>query len=184
MSKNLLNLLLIVTVFAMYYLVIHPFYSGTGGVWQPSTSIQSLQDMNTQYDVTLAQADSLYTQAQTLRAQYANISDEQKQKMQMMVPGSIDEIRLLDEVQGIGAQTGLYLDNLSYSENGGGAVSSLGSAGISFTIKTTYPKFKELMDNFEKSLRLFSIQNVSFSASEVEGSPLSFQVKLSTYYLK
>ncbi len=184
MSKNLLNLLLIVTVFAMYYLVISPIYTGVGGVWQPGESIQTLRDMNVQYDETLAQADGLYNQAQTLRAQYANISPDQKEKMEFMVPNSIDKIRLLDEVDGIGRETGLAFDSLAYSEGSANTSSGLGSAGISFAVKTSYPKFKELMDNFEKSLRLFSIQSVSFSAPSKEGDPVSYQVKLNTYYLK
>ncbi|MEZ0208848.1 MAG: type 4a pilus biogenesis protein PilO [Candidatus Paceibacterota bacterium] len=185
MSKNLLNLLLIVTAFAVYYLVINPLYTGVGSVWQPSSSIKSLKDMNVQYDTTLAQADGLYNQAQTLKAQYTNISPTQKEKMELMVPNSIDKIRLLDEVQGVGKERGLYLENLSYSEGGTniGAL-TLGSVGVSFTVKTSYPKFKELMDDFEKSLRLFSIQSVSFSSPEKEGDLFLFQVKLITYYLK
>jgi hypothetical protein len=183
MSKNLLNLLLIVTVFAMYYLVINPLYNGTGGVWQPAESIQVLRTANVQYDETLAQADNLFNQAQTLRAQYANISPEQKARMELMVPSSVDKIRLLDEVEAIGEETGVALDNLSYSEGATGP-SGLGSAGVSFIVKTNYPTFKELMDNFEKSLRLFSVQNVSFTAPAKEGDPITYQVKLTTYYLK
>lgn len=184
MSKNLLNLLLIVTAFAVYYLAIGPLYSGTGGVWQPSNSISTLQAMNTQYDATLGQADGLYSQAQTLRAQYANVSLDAKAKMEIMVPNSIDKIRLLDEVDSIGKQTGLAFDSLAYSEGSSGGTVPLGTAGISFTVKTNYPKFKELMDNFEKSLRLFSIQSVSFAAAAKEGDLITYQVKLGTYYLK
>lgn len=183
MSKNLLNLLLIVTVFAMYYLVISPIYNGIGGVWQPALSIPQLRNMNAQYDTTLAQADTLYNQAQTLRAQYANVSPEEKQKMEMMVPNSVDKIRLLDEVDAIGKKTGLALDSLSYSE-GTSAINGLGAAGISFIVKTNYPKFKELMDNFEKSLRLYSVQTVTFSSPAKDGDLTSYQVKLNTYYLK
>jgi hypothetical protein len=183
MSKNLLNLLLIVTVFAVYYLVIGPMYKGTGGVWQPTESIPQLKSMNAQYDVTLAQADTLYNQAQTLRAQYANVSAEQKQKMELMVPNSIDKIRLLDEVDAIGKETGLALDSLSYAE-GASATAALSAASVSFIVKTNYPKFKELMDNFEKSLRLYSVQTVTFSAPTKEGDLTSYQVKLTTYYLK
>jgi hypothetical protein len=182
MSKSLLNLLLIVTIAAAYYLVINPLYTGSGGVWQPAQSVQSLRELDTQYDVTLAQADTLYSEAQTLQAQYANVSDDQKQKMSVMVPDSVDKIRLLDEVSGIAAQAGLTFENLAYSE-GTVAPSGLGSAGISFTVKTTYPKFKELMDDFEKSLRLYSIQSVSFSAPGKEGDPTSYQVKLTTFYM-
>lgn len=183
MSKNLLTLLLIMSTFAIYYLVINPLYKGVGGVWQPAESIQKLKTLNAQYDETLAQADDLYAQAETLRSQYTRISNDQKEKMSVMVPDSIDKVRLLSEVQNIINQSNLRADELAYSE-GSSATPGRGVAGISFSVKTTYPRFKELMDNFEKSMRLFSIQSVNFSAADRETDPITFQVKLETYFLK
>lgn len=183
MSKNLLTLLLIVSTFAVYYLAIGPLYTGTGGVWQPAESVKALRTLNTQYDETLTQADNLFTQAETLRNQYARISDDQKDKMKVMVPDSIDRVRLLSEVSTIGILSGLPLSELSYSD---GPVLSTGrgAVGISFSVKTNYQQFKALMDTFEKSMRLFSIQSVTFTSPEQEGSPVTYQVKLETYFIK
>ena len=47
-----------------------------------------------------------------------------------------------------------------------------------------YENFKKLMDTFEKSMRLFSIQAVSFTAPEKDGDLTSYDVKLQTYYIK
>lgn len=183
MSKNLLNLLLIVGTFAVYYLLIGPVYKGVGGVWQPAESVQSLRELKNQYDETLNQADNLFTQAETLRSQYSRVTDEQKAKMKVMVPDSIDKVRLLSEVYNISVLAGIPFNELAYSE-GPSTSNGRGSAGISFTVKTTYPKFKVLMDTFEKSLRLFSIQSVTFAAPEREGDPTAYQVKLETYFIK
>jgi hypothetical protein len=183
MSKNLLNLLLIVAIFAMYYLVISPMYKGTGGVWQPQQSITMLKEMNKQYDETLAQAESLSVQAEQLKSDYARISDEDKAKMAIMVPDSIDKVRLLSEVVNVASKIGMPLNELSYAE-GASNQSGRGSALVSFTTKTTYAKFKEFIDAFEKSMRLYSIQSVSFSAPDKEGELINFQVKLETYYMK
>ncbi len=183
MSKNLLNVLLLISSFAVYYLLIHPVYSGTGGVWQPAESVTALQALSGQYDETLKQAETLTAQAETLKSQYMRISDEQKQKMEIMVPDSIDKIRLLSEADGMIKQSGLVPDALSYSEGSSNAAGR-GSASLSFNIKATYPKFKELMDSIEKSMRLYSIQGVTFNAPGKEGDLTSFQVKLETYYIK
>lgn len=182
MSKTLLNLLLIVATFAVYYLVIGPVYTGMGGVWQPAESVQSLKLLNTQYDETLAQADNLYSQAETLRSQYARISNDQKEMMKVMVPDSIDKVRLLSEVNNVFAQTGFTPNELAYSE--GNSTPTRGVVNISFSVKTNYTRFKQLMDVFEKSMRLFSVQSVTFETPEKEGEPTSYQVKLETYYLK
>lgn len=183
MSKNLLNLLLIVGTFTVYYLLIGPLYKGVGGVWQPAGSIQSLRELKSQYNETLNQADNLFTQAETLRSQYSRVTDEQKAKMKVMVPDSIDKVRLLSEVYNISVVAGIPFNELAYSD-GQSNITGRGSASISFAVKTTYPQFKVLMDTLEKSLRLFSIQSVSFTAPERESDPTSYQIKLETYFIK
>ncbi|MEN9337967.1 MAG: hypothetical protein RIQ41_281 [Candidatus Parcubacteria bacterium] len=183
MSKNLLNILLAVSTFALYYLLINPLYNGTGGVWQPEESIKMLRDLNGQYDETLRQANELYSQAETLRGQYSRISQDQKDMMKIMVPDSIDKVRLLSEVTNVAGLAGLKLENISYSD-GSIAASGRGYATISFSVKTTYEKFKELMYAFETSMRLFSIQSVSFSSPAEDGQLTSYQVRLDTYFLK
>lgn len=183
MSKNLLNLLLIIGSFSLYFLVIKPVYTGTGGVMQPEQSVQNLRTLNGQYTTTLSEAESLMNQAKTLHAQYAKISNEDKAKMAIMVPESIDKVRLLSEVYGIGEDAGFALNDLSYGE-GGSASTAKGVATISFSVKTTYPRFKALMNNFEKSMRLFSIETVTFSSSGKEDELTNYEVKLQTYYLK
>lgn len=183
MSKNLLHLLLIISTFALYFVVIKPLYTGAGGVMQPEQSIQRLQLLNRQYDDTLSQADSLFSQAETLRAQYSKITDADKAKMAIMVPDSIDKVHLLSEVRSVGEDAGFALSDIMYTEVGN-ALDSKGVVSISFSVKTTYPRFKALMDNFEKSMRLFSVDSVSFSSPGKEGELTTYQVKLLTYYLK
>lgn len=182
MSKNLLYLLLIIASGAIYYEVIKPVYTGVGGVMQPEQSVQTLMSLNSQYDTTLSQAEDLVSQAQKLRNQYNNISPEQRKQMEVMVPNSIDKVRLLSEVDGLAKSAGFALSDLSYAD--GGSSNGKGVAAISFSVKTTYPRFKILMDDFEKSERLFSIDNVSFTAPEKEGDLTTYYVKLDTYFLK
>ena len=183
MSKNLLYLLLIVASAALYFLAIKPLYTGVGGVIQPEQSVQSLRLLNSQYDDTLSQAGSLVSQAKTLSAQYDRITNEDKIKMSIMVPDSIDKVRLLNEVRAIGQDAGFALTDLSSGE-GLSSQNGKGTASVSFSVRTTYPQFKVLMNNFEKSMRLFSIDSVSFNAAEKEGDLTTYQVRLLTYYLK
>jgi Tfp pilus assembly protein PilO len=180
-NKNIIVLLGIGTIL-LYYLLIRPLYNGVGNVWQPEHGIKTLMQMNAEYDEALAQASSLFGKADTLRKEYSEVSSEQKQKMNVMVPDSVDIVRLLSEVNSIGVEQGVPLINLSASEVGA-AVEGKGTVGISFAVKTTYLQFKQLMEAFEKSMRLFSVQSVSFSSPEDGGATL-YQVKLETYYLK
>lgn len=183
MSKNLLSILLIIIPVVLYLLVIKPVYTGVGGVWQPTQSVKDLSTLNEQYSATLDQAETLASQAMELEKEYQSVSQEDRDKMKIMVPDSIDRVRLLNEVSLMGTRLGFTLNDLSYAE-GSSLAAGRGSATISFTVKTTYPRFKDLMDNFEKSLRLYTIQSVTFSAPEKEGDLTSYQVKLDTYYIK
>lgn len=183
MSKNLLNLLLFILSFALYFLAIKPLYTGVGGVIQPEQSVQKLRMLNAQYDDTLRKAEDLINQADGLKKQYESVTPKDKAEMAVMVPDGIDKVRLLSEAHKIGEEAGFALNDLSYSE-GGNPSTGKGYASIAFTVKTTYPRFKALMDNFEKSMRLYSIESVSFNPNGKEDELTSFQVKLQTYYLK
>jgi hypothetical protein len=183
MSKNLLYLLLISASFALYFIAIKPLYTGAGGVMQPEKGIKDLRTLNSQYDDTLSRADALMNQAESMHAQYSRVTEEDKAKMAVMVPDSIDKVRLLSETLGIAMDAGFALNDLSYAESGG-VLGGKGGISLSFSVKTTYPRFKVLMNNFEKSMRLFSIESVSFTAPEKETDLTTYQVKLQTYYLK
>jgi hypothetical protein len=183
MSKNLITLLLISSSVGIYYLIINPLYNGTGIIWQPDKGTDALSKLNVQYDETLSQADSLYKQAEKLQTDYINVPSDSQRELKIMVPDSVDPIRLVSEVNYIANKTGLSLRDVSYTENLLGA-GNYGSYTVSFSLTTTYTKFKELMHNYETSMRLFSIENVKFDVPLKDESSTDFQVRLSTYYMK
>lgn len=183
MSPKLLNTFLLIASFALYYVVIGPLWTGIGTVWSPAHGITDLRSSEAQYANTVDQAADLFRQGKELRSQYEAIDEATKQKMIQMVPASIDPVRLLSEVNNIAAQSGIAITGVTYSE--GGASDKLrGAYDLGFSVKTTYPKFKEFMRNYETSLRLFTLQSVSFSAPDKPDDLMTFQVKLRTYYLK
>lgn len=184
MSKNLLNLLLAVAAFAVYYLVLSPLYSGGGAVWSPNQSIKALRTLSTQYDDTISQAESLTKQAEDLRNQYNAIPDEAKDNMKIMVPDYVDPVRLVSEISTIANITGVSLDDTSYSESPPVSNSNKGAYTVSFSVKTSYEKFKELMHNYETSLRLLTIKSVSFNVPDKQDGTINFLVKLEAYYIK
>ena len=183
MSKNLFNFFLVVVSFATYYLVINPLYTGVGSIWQPTNGILALSTLNEQYESTLNQASSSSAMADELKNKYSSVPNELKEKLKIMLPSRVDPVRLISEVNNIANKKGLTLSNISYNEKAAteGTVSSY---GVSFSVKTTYGKFKELMHDYETSLRLFTIKGVVFSVSEKDSDLINFQVRLETYYLK
>lgn len=183
MSPNIFKLFLIVLIASLYMIAIKPLYTGVGTLWAPDQSVTALKQLNGEYDAILAQAEALVSQADKMRGEYVKVDTTTKEKLAVMVPDTIDAPRLVNEVNAIAEGAGLSLTDLTYSQSST-ADPLRGSYVVSFGVKTTYARFKELMRLYENSLRLFSIQLVSFSAPLKEGDPVNFQVKLETYYLK
>lgn len=180
MSKNLLTLLLAVTTFALYYLLINPLYNGEGGIWQPAYSIKELQRMNKEYAETKAQGESIKNQADQLKAEYMKIPQDKKDKMKIMVPPSIDKVRLLSEISRMLNQEGYSSKDLVVTEN---SVPNYYGNSVNFRVSTTYEEFKQLIDVFDKSMRLFTLKSVEFTVPSKEGDLTNFNVTLNTFYL-
>ncbi|HCC06507.1 TPA: hypothetical protein DEP94_04125 [Candidatus Nomurabacteria bacterium] len=184
MSPKLINILLIVSSAALYYLVIGPLWSGTGSVWTPSRGgVSNLKVQASQYKEAMDRADSIFKQGEDLKAEYELITEAEKQKMLLMVPMKIEKIHLLSEITHIADESGLALTNLSAIEINS-SDKLRGSYNISFGTKTTYGTFKKFMRNYENSLRLFTIDSVKFSIPDKAEDFIDFKVTLKTYYLK
>ena len=185
MSNNLRNTLLIVAAVALYYVIIQPLYTGAGSVWQPEQSVKSLRELSDQYTQAVAQAEGLYSQAEGFRRDYGAITPDTKQKLESMVPAAVDPVRLVSEVNSIANYSGVILDDINYTQDTGNANAGRGAYLINFSTETTYVKFKELMRNYETSLRLYNVESVMFSApKDRDDTTTTFQVRLSTYYIK
>ena len=128
-----------------------------------------------------------------------NISSKNKDKLDVILPDSIDQIRFLNMLTIIAARRDLVLSNLKISNNeNNNEASTVGSVGskneistinISFSTTASYEVFKKLMNDLESSLVLMDIKSVTLSRSSAgnsEGSevPLyTYGVELTTYIL-
>ena len=164
--------------------VISPFYKGGGIIYTPESSIKDLRIKNSEYDTTIAHAESLVGKAKKLETEYKNFPLEAKNDLEIRIPETVDTVRLINEVSTIIEKSDFAPGDISYqiSEN----LDGKGQNGyiISFTTKGTYPRFKTLIDNFEKSLRAYVIKNVNFSVPDTGKDLTTFQVRLETYYMK
>ena len=185
MSPKLLNILLLLTSVVMYYFVITPLQDGLGTLWTPPEGgITQLREKKAEYQETINQVASILKQADDLNTDYTSVTDEEKAKLKMMVPDSIDKVRLLSEITNIGNQSGITLNDLVVNELKSSDDKNVGTYTVTFTVKSTYPRFKEIIRNFDTSLRLFSTDSIAFTAQEKETDPLSFNVRILTYFIK
>lgn len=179
MSPKYLNILLIIASGVIYYTVVSPLYfGGTSPFFSQDQNIQSLTDKRNTYDKTIAAFAAVDVQAKLNTDQFKSISEEDRKKIFIMVPTSVDNIKLMSELTNIGVISGVAIDGMGIKDKGDGTYS------ISFSISTTYTNFKKIMSVWENSMRLFALQSVSFNPGKSDEEILKFNVELSAYYMK
>jgi hypothetical protein len=161
---------------AMYYLLIGPLYTGEStGVWAPSTNVKTLIAQRDEYDSTLQGIKPIIKEAKDLKALYEGIDDDTKRRLTIMVPDSINEIKLYAELARIAGESGIPAEL-------GGKEKGSGEYGVSLTVLTNYEGFKKFITNYERSMRLFTLDSVTFIPS-LKDEDVKFNVSLTTYYL-
>lgn len=185
MSKPIYNLFLVVASISLYFSVISPLYVGATSSFLPEEGVSTLMQKNKDLDQALNQAKDLSSQAEKLKNKYDSIDPDLRNKLNVMVPESVDPVRLVNEVNTIANISGFNLDKISYIQND---TTLLGDGVKSYTINISvlgnYANFKNLIKQFESSLRIYVIKSVNFSIPENIADPITFSVKLETYYLK
>lgn len=179
MSPKLLNILLLTISVVLYYYVVNPLYSGTESLlFSSGQSITNLKKELDTYNKTIVAVPNLIAQANSDKALYDTIPEEDRKKILIMVPVAVNDIKLMSELTNIGVESGVPLDEMGIKDKGNGEYL------VSFTITTTYTSFKKVMEYWEKSMRLFRLQTVAFDPGKTEEDVIKFSVELSTYYMK
>lgn len=178
MTPKLLNILLLTLSYVLYHYFVGPLYTGDGtGLWSPGeNNIKSLRALNSSYTATIDEANKLVSQAKILQKQYDSYDEATLHKLEIMVPDKVDTLVLLDELNRLMSDSG-PVDTLGVKDKGNGEYQ------VSFTVYTTYTKFKQFITYWEKSMRLFSLQTVNFSPGKKEEEVVKFTVEFTTYYM-
>ncbi len=180
MTPKLLNILLLILSGFLYFYIIEPLYTGSESfIFTQGQDLKTLMNERDTYDKTIAEVPKLIDKAAKAKASYDKISDTDRHNIMVMVPVSVDNIKLMSELTNIGVESGIPIDGMGVKDK------SLGEYSVSFSVMATYSDFKnKVMPYWEKSMRLFTLQSVSFAPGKTEDEVVKFSVQLSTYYMK
>ena len=162
--------------------------------------VDSLKFKKSELGNTEAQAKQYATLGQDVVGRFQSIDPAQVERLKKMVPDTVDNIRFINDVNGIAKKTGMKLKKVDYnaqdlkgadiknSEKIATNSSSLyGSYTVSFAVSGTYKQFVEFLSSLENSLRLVDITDVTFtSVGQTEGKAemYDFSIKAQSYWLK
>lgn len=177
-----------------------------------------------EHNVQIAQEKERLAEALKITDEYralsAKLREERDQKigkgeidkLDKLLPSSIDNIRLFVDLQKIAADYGLPLDTVNISGEGSDSgkqgesqaplrqqvqgsqsADGVGVVKFSFTVKTDLATFKNLLQGMEESLRIFDITDIKISPATEESASqkapvgpvmYTFALSANTYWLK
>lgn len=192
--KGFTPVILIGLIIGTVYFYVIPQYN----------EIVVLQSEVEAYDEAIETANALDEKLQTLTTKKNSFSTSDKLRLQKMLPSEQNDVRLILDLTNIADERNINLEGLDLSTQNESSRNpqnlqrpnvrnvereffnsqqTLRPVGISFSFEATYSEFLELMNDFESSLRIMDVTDVSFSIPE-SGSDYTFFVRLQTYWVE
>ncbi len=194
--KNLSAFILILVSIGVFFFLIEP----------KTDEIKILQAEITENNKTLDLGKKLSDSREDLREKYKNISESERERLEKLLPNTIDNVRLIIDIQNIADRKQIEITNfvigskaeeniisasdaefegiiekneLEYPDE-----SKIGVLTFSFSVSTTYDNFNDFLMALEESLRLVDIRSIEISGGDVDSVFYNYRVTLETYWLK
>lgn len=166
-------------------------------------SIASLRVEAAAYDQALTNSKKLQEVRDELTAKYNSMSPDDLERIEKLLPDTIDNVRLVIDIKNIAATHGLIWRSADFdtenttTDKEGNSIQSQGSTDLlyrsrdyqrytlGFSVEGNYDVFQEFLNDLEKSLRIVDISKLSFSAVELEKGTGTYRydVDIQTYWL-
>ena len=179
--KNIISIVLIALAIGLFVAFTNPRLAAT----------RELSTEAARFDEALERSKELIALRDALLTKYNAIPSEDITKIDTMIPDSIDTVRLIIDIETLASRYGMSLGNISIGTpegapaNGalGPSADAFGRMSLSFTVVSTYDRFRAFLTDLERSLRIVDITSLSFDAPDA-GGEMPFDVTFTTYWLK
>jgi Tfp pilus assembly protein PilO len=194
MNRNITATILIVLAIGIYFTV-------TQGIIAEAGSVKAVND---QYISAIANAQKLISVRDQVLKDYNSISQDDRDRLDKIVPNTVDNIRLIIDLNSVALRHGFSLKNIkatassaqgrnpsatsqsaaaSASQSGTViATPTLDTVAISFSVTAPYLQFISLLQDLEANLRIMDLTNLTVTANDT--GTYDFNVELKTYWLR
>ncbi|MCK5059626.1 MAG: hypothetical protein KAR00_00555 [Candidatus Pacebacteria bacterium] len=174
---------LIILAVAIFYVYIDPAYA----------DIRQLQVEEKAYAEAIESVRAVEQKRNELILKYNSFSSVDLDRLDEMIPSTIDNMRLVAEINGIAQQYDIEIRRVRVAEYREGNIPREGTVteGIpdvhkmltmSFTFDAPYDSFIKFMNDLEQSLRILDFSSISFRV-ESDTQEATYNVTLRTYWL-
>lgn len=179
--KNIISIVLIILAITLFAFFTNPRYA----------SVRELSVEQQRFDDALDRSKELVALRDALLSKYNSIKGEDLKRIGTMLPDSIDTVRLIIDINTLASRYGMSLGNISIGSPDevqtdgalGPSSDDFGRLSLSFTVLSTYDRFRAFLADLERSLRLVDVTSLSFGSPGQSGMT-SYQVTFTTYWLK
>lgn len=151
-------------------------------------SIDALRAEGARLDVALTKANELRAERTKLSSKFNLFSEEEKDRLEKFLPESVDNVRLLIDIDRIADAHGLQISTVTIQQNtvsadvGRGEQGGYGVAVLTFGVTASYEVFLEFLNDLERSLRLIDVTEIAFASSD-NSALMTYSLKIQTYWL-
>jgi hypothetical protein len=197
--KNITSIIVLLCSIGIFFFFIDPQYK----------KVKNLQAEIVENKKILDIANKLNTKKQELNEKYNQISPEEKAELEKLLPDTVDNVRLIIDMNNIAEKFGIIIRDININSKEGTTgetkktvsqksnfegvleensikyvdTSKIGVISFSFTVSAKYEVFLEFLKQLEESLRLVDIRNIEISRP-ADGVFYDYRVTLDTYWLK
>jgi len=202
MNRNLSAIILIIISVGVYFTMTQSLIDKG----------QAIREVNSEYTQALTHASQLTDARDELLKQFSAISEADRARLSKMIPSTVDNIRLVIDLNSLALRHGFSLSGLKAAATSDANKSSaadaqqsalsamvgstpsqalsaaslaapvLDTVSVSFGVTAGYDQFISFLQDIEANLRIMDLTHLSISAGE-EGGYL-FQVQFQTYWLR
>jgi len=197
MNRNLTATILIILAIAIYFTV-------TAGILADASAVKTIND---QYSSAIQSALQLIKVRDDVLKSYNNLKADDRARLDKMVPHSVDNIRLVIDLNSVALRHGFSLKNITAKTSDipapaqtpaapavPGSVSTalttipvipepvLGTVKVSFSVTAPYQEFISMMQDLEANLRIMDVTNLKLTSND--NGKYDWDVTLQTYWLK
>lgn len=178
MLKSLYPIILVIAAIGLFWVYTDPAYGQAQGV----------KAQVADYDNALSKSKELQQLRDSLSARYASFSSDDLNRLQLLLPDTVDNIQLVLDIDTIAAQYGMVIRDLKLNapETAGGAsfdpnANDIHSVDLSFSVSSDYDTFLKFIKDLQDSLRIIDITNIQFQVPDKGAVP--YTVTIRTYWL-
>lgn len=167
------GLLVISFVVSMFY--TSPLLTRISALGDEQASLTNFLTESRNLETTLAEKEDLYKE----------FTDDERIKINKILPESIDNVQLIIDIDNIASKYSMKVRNIDLKMESPGADSSnnaYGTATLRFAVSATYNNFQSFLADLEDSLRIVDISAVSFTSGDRDTN--EYNIELKTYWLK